>query len=1525
METRKRWQLYLIVVVVLLTIYNILPTIFYYSKPLHEPIGEREGNRVALSIAKRVNSLEGDAIDWLRSFFRLLKIKPSSLTFNLESPEVITLQFKSNEEAETLRRYLPRSGEMIAFAPSQLALQSSSQEVGSKQVVVQRRIPIHFNLDQLSSYFQFSQKWDLQGEATPLYKAIVQDRAIEIALAVGGTSENAEYTLAAPGNLKDPEAQEIINQVAQNVVAFVRTFGEETAIAKRYFASFSQVESDDRSSLISGFSRSLEELKKMYTAEKNALSQKEAEKRAGGAFLDTLSKQRLELLSSKLKNLTAASEVLSRRQSLFAAGQEPLTYPSLQTLLQQSDASINPKTGMQILSLEGRNPFIESLSIDWQNEKIFLTPYSDLTAYLTELEQQKSLSHFSRANQFLIDEIAALARKSQEKIVPSQERFEIGLSSLQNSNSFLLLPLKRIGKALVSQVKEGLSTHWSPRHPDLIKENFPIWDYDTYLSLPPAQKKVGLIVFSPADSAESPPKGFRMNSIYVIAKGIQRILEKFEASPHSESAKQFLSDFQELRALLQKRGFYGRPATLLTFDHQVAGDFIFEARDYYQTVLKASRENFTVYGTGRYATLECSSLEQRILAQNKIDNAIHEDLLKWRDNYNVAKLGLRGLRPTDVPKPTQSPLFSNFKLSLSKYFRGDDRKILHWGLDLSGGKTVQLELRDTRGRPVTQEADINQGINELFNRVNKMGVSEVGIRREGNFITLDFPGSQSWSAQELVKASSMFFHLVNEKFSTLNSGLSMSVDRFLQEVWNEADVTGKKEIEEINAIAWKHLYGDSLDPDIVEPRTAAAKVLYDNGLRLALPQDSDVSSAFNDSLSKIAILRGEELADWHGQTHPLLIVFRNYALEGSDLENIHAAYDPTKGNYLSFSVRSSRTTAEGEKTTPRADLFAWSSQFSKEKIAGTPNEIYSRGQGWRMAVILNSSIISAPTLDAPIRDNATITGSFTQREINAMEADLKAGSLTFTPKILSEKNVSPDLGVKERYKGIFATGLGLLLVILSMLLYYRFGGLIASAAVIFNLLIMWATLQNLEATLTLPSIAGIILTMGMAVDANVLVFERIREEFALTQRLASSVMTGYRKAFSAIFDSNLTTIIAAIVLLQFDSGPIRAFAITLIIGIISSMFSALFMTRFFFAGWVKNPKHQRLSMAQWIKTTRIDFIKYAKIVPLISLVIILAGSIASFAKRETLLGMDFTGGYALNFELEPRLDQNYRPLVEAALMREGLSPRDFQIRELTPSNHIRLFLSRSLDKEGSPFYGLPPETESEEIGYLYEKNPRISWIVDRMNAAGLKILPASLERLEKNWTDVSGQISQKMRHQAFLGLAIALFCILLYITFRFEFTYAFSATVCLAHDVLISLGAIGLLHYFRVPIQIDLTLVAALLTIVGYSLNDTIIVFDRIRENLKLHRKESLVAIVNHSLNETLSRTLMTSLTTLLAILPLVFLGGSTLFGFALVMTIGIVFGTLSSLYIASPLMLYLNKRRSEKNSSLAKSSSSSG
>ena len=1508
MHKTKRWQSILILAVTVLTLYNILPTVFFYTKPLGTSINEPKANEISIQIAKRINTLESESVGWLKSFCALLNVTPKEITLSKENAQNIQVTFATPTDATLFKRYLPRAGALIPFVPAQLSLYGASSEIENKTITLQRNIGVHLDPNLVDNFFQFSTKFNDQGQVSSLYQNLVKDRLTQVALSLGGLSQNAQFAEALKASKDEALNLELSSLLADNLVSFVQTFGDTSNLSKRYFSTFLATSEESKTLFVQTVIKKITQSASSLTSQITILAKEESDLKEQGKYLDTTKIQLKDVLSSKLALLNKGIDLLQKNTSSFANESEPWTYTNIASSIQQSFAGMQNGSFIQTLPLFEKNPFIESIQINWQNGSMLLNLYPDVLQLKQALAQSQGKKQ-DVVEGFIFNELAYVSRQTDEILTPSQGGFRISLSELENSKSFLAFKLSSIAEAASLEIKDLLISAWTPKHADLQPSVFPIVDYSSYLQLPSDQKNLSLVVYSPVCSNETPKQGFRMNSIYVIAKGLGKIVKSMQSDPSSPEAQVFLQDFQQLRSLLSKSGYMSYEASLLNLGKEFVGDFIFEAPDYFQNILAASREDFYVKGTKRYAVLEFTNVEQRILTENKIDSKIHEDLLKWRDDYVSAQLSLKGASRFDIPKPTHNILFSNIKLSTLKYFRGDDRKILHWGLDLSGGKTVLMELRDSNNKLVTNEADIKQGINELYSRVNKMGVSEVNIRQEGNLITLDFPGSQHLSATELVKASSMFFHVVYEKFTPNNSTLSGYVSKFLQEIWNEAVVTNQKDAEDINRIAFKHLYGDSLDPDVIQPRSESAKILYEQGLRLSNPLDTDTSNLFNDTYAKIALFRGDDYTDWQGQTHPLLIVFKNYALSGSDLEDVHASYDPSRGNFLSFNVKGSYTSKQGIKINPRDDFSAWTTPFCKEKITGTSNGQFSHNLGWRMAVILNGSIISAPTLDSPLRDSAMITGSFSQREISQLEADLKAGSLTFTPKILSEQNVSPELGSKERNMGIWATILALILVIAVMVGYYRFSGLVASVAVIFNLLIMWATLQNIQARLSLSSLAGLILTVGMAVDANVLVFERIREEFSSTGRIASAVQAGYKKAFSAILDSNITTVIAALILLQFQSGPIKGFAVTLIIGIISSMFTALFMTKYFFSQWIQNPEHKSLTMMNCFKAKKFDFLRYAKPSMVISVIVIVLGSGLFVSERHSLFGMDFTGGYALTLELNPSQDLPYRHVVEQALITSGAKAQEIQVRELSPSNNIRIFLSRSLELPGRPLAG----TANAQTGNL-----PIEWIISSLQKEGVQLTDSSIENISQNWSEVSGQMSKTMRNSAILGLLVALFCIFIYITIRFEFKYAISATICLLHDIIFTLASIALLHIMKVPVQIDLTTIAALLTIAGYSLNDTIIVFDRIREETKSMKRSHLPELINHALNITLSRTILTSGTTLLVLIPLIFMGGSTIFGFALVMAIGVVFGTLSSLFIAAPLMLFFHEKESKKQQRIA-------
>lgn len=1502
MEKQKRWQFYLIVAVLVLTLYNILPTIFFYTKPLKAPVDAARAEKVASSVVDRVNQLEEDSKAWLLSFSRLLGIKPASIDLVTTNTDLIQISFKNEQDAALFKRFLPRAGALIPFVPAQLDISPESAESNSAQVFVQRNVALQLNPSEMDQLFQFTTKVGDDGKITDLYRDMVNDRVAQIALVIGGPSKQAHQIAGIGNQSQNSQYDEAAIAIAKQIVDVENVFGRNSSIAKRYYASFSQLGSKEGAASIKTFLTKLQEINKKIKEQRQVLEKKNDPLSSG-------EQQELAVLVNQNLALESSIAILQKNAADFDQGKKPLTFERIQTLLAKGQLD----SSTQYVNLSGYHPFIKGLTINWDSSQVDVDFYDDVQALRAgEGKTEKEAFLKDKINQFIINDIAYIARLTDETFKPSEDSFLVNLDALSNSRSYLMLNLGYLAQKRSQQVLDQLLLSWVPATTDLVREAYPIRSFDSYKSAKIEDQKLGLVVYAPAMYSSQPVDGFRSNSLYVIAKGMDAVVQKIKEAPDAAENKALVQDFNELNTVLQQMGFIGYSGSAFDLPKEFSKDYIFELNDYYSSLLKATRENFVAKGTKRYAVLDFSDVEQRILTVNKIDDRIQEDLLKWKEAYQASQVDLNVTSRYTVPAPTKNVYWENLKLTIKKFFRGDDRKVLKWGLDLSGGKTVRIALMDQNGRPVKNPEDLNQAVNELYNRINKMGVAERTIRIENSNILLDFPGSQNLSASDLVKASAMYFHIVNEKFGPFNATLASAVNQFLQDVWNEAVVTNRKDIDAINEIAWQHLGGDSLLTGSTRPRSDNAKLLYENGLRLANPKERAASSAFDDTLSSIAIYRGSEASDWDNQTQPLIIVFHHYALEGSSLENIQAGYDSTQGNILSFGVKRSYEGSQDKGGgSPRDDFFAWTSQFAEDRIAGTPKDLYSQGRGWRMAVNLNGSVITSPSLNASLREGGTISGRFSQREVNQLAADLKAGSLSFTPRILSEENVSPELGLEERTRGIVASLVALGLVVIAMVGYYHFAGVVASCAVLLNIFIMWGVLQNLGAALTLPGIAGIVLTIGMAVDANVLVFERVREEFALSGRIASALQAGYRKAFTAIIDSNVTTIIAALILLQFDSGPIKGFAVTLIIGIISSMFTALFMTRYFFAGWVRNPEHKELRMARFLKETNVDFLSYAKKAIIISLIVMGIGTFFLFEERKTIFGMDFTGGYSLTLNLEEQANHpNYRLDAMNALLDNGASSLDFQVRELSRPNQLRIQLGTSMDEKGHPFYQMPDVNASEgPYAFDYQRDPRLNWVVNAFQSNGMKIIPSELSDLQKNWTIMSGQFSDAMRNNAILALGAALIAILIYITFRFEFKYAVGAVAGLVHDVVITLGLLALFHALGFPVQIDLQVIGAIMTIIGYSLNDTIIVFDRIREDLKIMRRMRFREIINHALNVTLSRTIMTSGTTLLVLLTLVLLGGQSIFAFSLVMTIGVVIGTLSSLFIASPVMLYFHNR----------------
>jgi SecD/SecF fusion protein len=528
--------------------------------------------------------------------------------------------------------------------------------------------------------------------------------------------------------------------------------------------------------------------------------------------------------------------------------------------------------------------------------------------------------------------------------------------------------------------------------------------------------------------------------------------------------------------------------------------------------------------------------------------------------------------------------------------------------------------------------------------------------------------------------------------------------------------------------------------------------------------------------------------------------------------------------------------------------------------------------GRQMAIVLDREVQSAPTL--PTDRNHYITngeGEISGSNMTAIEceelASVMENPLENPVKILDEHSVDASLGADSIKSGLNAGLLALALVVGFMMFYYRVSGVIAVLALAVNLVLLFGLLAQFHFTLTLPGIAGIVLTIGMAVDANVLIYERIRDELANGKPARSAIDTGFERAFSAIFDSNTTTLIPAMVLAYLGTGPLRGFAVTLVLGIIANLFSALVVSRNAFDWILSATNKPYLSMMQFIKQPKIDFLKLRGLGLVVSLLIIGAGAIAVKTSGDRLLGVDFKGGDAVTMTYDHRVD-----IGEMQKVLEGAGLRDVNLQYAAAGGTPALFL----------------ETEKGES----ERAMRIL----QQNFSHAGFAGGASE-------SIGAQVGAEMKNKALTALLLGLFGILIYAAIRFEWSYAAAAAIGQLHDVLVALSVMAVLGR-----ELTLPLVGALLTIAGYSINDKIVVFDRIREGAKLREKGSFYQVINRSLNLTLARTIITGFTCLLATFALVLFGGPVIHDFSLTMFIGILSGIYSSHFISPGIAWWLGR-----------------
>lgn len=534
----------------------------------------------------------------------------------------------------------------------------------------------------------------------------------------------------------------------------------------------------------------------------------------------------------------------------------------------------------------------------------------------------------------------------------------------------------------------------------------------------------------------------------------------------------------------------------------------------------------------------------------------------------------------------------------------------------------------------------------------------------------------------------------------------------------------------------------------------------------------------------------------------------------------------------------------------------------------------------RLAIVLDGKVQSAPVIRSKIPDgHAIIEGNFTMEDASSLAIVLRAGALPAPVNIIENRTIGPSLGMDSIKAGLKASAIGLAVVIIFMVVYYGLSGFVADIALLLNLFLLMAAMSAFRATLTLPGIAGIILSLGMAVDANVLIFERVREELRSGKTTRVAIDTGYEKAFSAIVDSNITTLIAAAFLFQFGTGPVKGFAVTLTLGIAISMFTAIIVTRLIFEYALSGAEVRKLSIGtmQFFKKTHFDFIGKRWVFFTISGILIMAGIVSLIAKGGPRLGVDFTGGTLMQVEFRQKpAAQELRAVLE-----EG-GFKNSEIQEFISSNSVVVRVQKS-------------DIPMVEVSRKVEEQLRNKWGGEQIQ----------IKRVEM----VGPRVGETLSEQALWAIILSWLGIIIYVAFRFKSgVYGVAGVIALVHDVTVTVGIFSLLNK-----EITLNIIAALLTLIGYSINDTIVIYDRIRENTRLLRDKSQKEMLNISLNDTMSRTIITSLTVFLVLVALFFWGGEVIHDFALALLIGVITGSYSTIGIATQLVYEWHDRKRKK------------
>ena len=816
-------------------------------------------------------------------------------------------------------------------------------------------------------------------------------------------------------------------------------------------------------------------------------------------------------------------------------------------------------------------------------------------------------------------------------------------------------------------------------------------------------------------------------------------------------------------------------------------------------------------------------------------------------------------------------------------------------------------------RKETDDA-IAASFNIIRSRIDHFGVTQPNIQRlpNSNRILVELPGvKEPERVRKLLQGTASLEFWTTYNAAELLSSLAQA-DRALKSVLGEESVEKTAEVAEVAPAAAEDLIGEVAEGENAEVEQAANQH-YDRAqnplLAVLDPYYAGGAVIGVATTADVATVNKYLAMDVVKEAFPADVVFKWGIKPDAMYDNKVALYAikverPDGKAPLDGSVISDAREAYAQKGAEAEVSMSMNSNGVAEWARLTADNV-----GKCIAIVLDGYVYSAPVVRQKIEGgNSSISGNFTIQEAQDLANVLKSGKVPAPARIIQDEVVGPSLGQESINAGLISFVIAFILVLLYMGLFYRTAGWLADIALVTNVFLLMGILVSFGAVLTLPGIAGIVLTMGMAVDANVIIYERIKEELRGGKGLGSAIKDGFSNACSAIIDGQLTTIITGIVLFVFGNGPVQGFATTLIIGIITSLFCSIFITRLLLE-WVAG-KWGKLSFSRkfsenFLANVKFDFVGKRKF-SYITIGVVALLSVVSFAVRGLNMGVDFTGGriYVVRFD-QPVSDDAVREAINAKFSTiEGVDASNIscEVKQFGDEKQMRIFTQYKYDDTSE-------ETTAEVDQLIYDA------------VKGLYSYEITLDQFKDTVSDENGIISSNkigpaiardMIFNAFYAVIFSLIAIGLYIVLRFKkWQWALGATSALALNAFMVIGIFSLLYgLMPFSMEIDQAFIAAILTIIGYSINDTVVIFDRIREFLSLYPKRNFRENINNAIGSTLSRTINTSATTLVTLLAIFAFGGETIRGFIFALLLGITIGTLSSIFVATPIAYDLMKKK---------------